>query len=107
MNELVDKRPAVHVTKGLEAWEACNPGIVADKVTEAVADLLREWPDVELTTVRIRRDGHWGGQDNRVHVVARRGPLVGADGPCPSCHQLPGRPPTEYCRHPEWHPVQQ
>lgn len=24
---------------------------------------------------------------------------------CPSCHQLQGRPPTEYCLHASWHGV--
>ena len=27
-------------------------------------------------------------------------------GPCPSCHQLPGRPPTEYCETPNRHETQ-
>jgi hypothetical protein len=26
-----------------------------------------------------------------------------ADHECPSCHQLPGRPPTDYCGRPDWH----
>lgn len=26
-----------------------------------------------------------------------------ANTECPSCHQLPGRPPTDYCQMPAWH----
>lgn len=106
MNELVDRRPIVNVTKGLEAWEAADPDRVANAAGRGLTQMLAEWPDVDLPTIRITKSGHWGGQDNHLHLTGRRGPLVGADGPCPSCHQLPGRPPTEYCRHPEWHPIQ-
>ena len=31
--------------------------------------------------------------------------LGDTNGECPSCHQLPGRTPTDYCQQPDWHSV--
>lgn len=105
MNDLRDTRPRVgrtttdqHGIKGRYAMAA----------SEAVFDLLSGNPNVELATLRFRVDAEF---PPKVTVTGRVGSLVGEAGDpgeltyvalpgteCPSCHQPPDRPHTEYCQ---------
>ena len=112
MNDLRDTRPHVGATvtddRGVK-------GLYAMAASEAVFKLLSGNPKVELATLRFRVDAEF---PPKVTVTGRVGSLVGPAGDegeltyvetrdprnleveneCPSCHQAPGRPHTEYCQ---------
>lgn len=127
MNDLRDTRQHVGrtVTDG-----SGNKGSYALAASEAVFELLSGNPNVEITTIRLHVENE---NPPRVTASGRVGSLVGAAGDpgeltyveplpgsesvawaprfevvqseCPSCHQLTGRPPTDYCQQPTNHPL--
>lgn len=105
MNDLRDTRQHVGRTS---TDQAGSKGHYALAASEAVFELLSGNPNVELATLRFRVDAEL---PPKVTVTGRVGSLVGEAGDpgeltfvrvvmseCASCHQLTGRPPTEYCQ---------
>lgn len=104
MTALKDTRP--HVFRELQIDPGADipeDGPYAALVGRLVGELLDTWPDIDLPTIRI---GHhtYDGRPT-IRVDARRGQLAAAE--CPQCHQVAGRPHTEYCslavRPGAWH----
>jgi hypothetical protein len=111
---LADNRPAVL------AREAIPANFTAIEIAAAILnDQQTENPDIDLASVHFTDEGEFVTMTARcgplspeatdaAHDAAVAAALAGTRlaGPCSSCHQLPGRPPTEYCTTPELHHVQ-
>lgn len=96
---LEDTREQVKVTSYPDPFIRTDHRMWSRLIGGFVDDLLYQWPDVELETIRIRHD-----DQGYIYVYGRRGPLIPVAAvvapsyvPCPHCDQLPGRPHTEYC----------
>ena len=91
MNALEDTRELVTTTSAPDTLDAADAPWRKLHVFVAgfVEDLLSQWPDVELSTIRITN------LDGVITVTGRRGPLAPAE--CPSCHTADGHPHTDYC----------
>lgn len=123
MNDLRDTRP--HVGRTVTDGRGAIAGY-ALAASEAVFELLSGNPNVELATIRFRVECEY---PPRVTAAGRVGSLVGEAGDpgeltyvalpgtesvaldrhphylkveneCPSCHQAPDRPHTDYCQQP-------
>lgn len=95
---MTDHRPIVHSSVSIEAWEAENLHAIAHTAGAALEGLLTQWPDVDLASIQVTRDNHRGGQDNRIHITARRG----LTHPSPTPPHTPP-PPRMMCRYPAPH----
>jgi len=91
MNALEDTRELVTTTSAPDTLDAADAPWRKLHVFVAgfVEDLLSQWPDVELSMIRIT------DLDGVITVTGRRGPLTPIE--CPSCHTHDGHPHTDYC----------
>ncbi|HEY9354223.1 MAG TPA: hypothetical protein VIP28_13265 [Nocardioides sp.] len=84
MTALEDHRPVAATTT-----ISRHPNVIG----EDLAQLLLEHPDIELASIRLIPSTEHDG----VGIAGRIGQIVEQTAEYPCCHQLIGRPHTEYC----------